>query len=44
MDAGIDAEFFNNRISLVVDLYNRESKNMLLNDVIPAITGLILKL
>lgn len=39
VDAGIDAEFFNNRISLVVDLYNRESKNMLLNDVIPAITG-----
>lgn len=39
MDVGADAEFFNNRLSLIVDFYNRKSKNMLLNDVIPAITG-----
>lgn len=39
IDAGVDAEFFNGRIALTVDAYNRLSKNMLLNDVIPAITG-----
>jgi outer membrane receptor protein involved in Fe transport len=39
IDAGLDGEFFNNRLSLTIDFYNRKSKNMLLNDVIPAITG-----
>lgn len=39
IDIGVDAEFFNNRLSLIVDFYNKKSKNMLLNDVIPAITG-----
>ncbi|WP_080054207.1 SusC/RagA family TonB-linked outer membrane protein [Spirosoma aerolatum] len=39
VDAGVDAEFLNGRFSLTVDVYNRLSKNMLLNDVIPAITG-----
>jgi TonB-linked SusC/RagA family outer membrane protein len=39
LDAGLDAEFLNNRFSLTVDFYNRTSSNMLLNDVIPAITG-----
>ena len=39
IDAGLDAELFNSRLSLTLDVYNRTSKNMLLNDVIPAITG-----
>lgn len=26
IDVGLDAEFFNNRLSLIVDLYNKESK------------------
>lgn len=38
-DAGIDLELFNGRVSLTVDAYHRISRNMLLNDVIPAITG-----
>ncbi len=38
-DTGLDAEFLNGKLALNVDFYNRESKNMLLNDVIPAITG-----
>lgn len=38
-DTGLDIELFNNRISLILDYYNRESANMLLNDLIPAITG-----
>lgn len=39
IDAGVDLEVFKNRVSLVVDYYRRESVNMLLNNVIPAITG-----
>ena len=39
VDGGVDLELLNNRVSLTVDVYNRISKNMLLNDVIPAITG-----
>jgi TonB-linked SusC/RagA family outer membrane protein len=39
IDAGIDVQMFNNRLSLVVDYYHRESVNMLLDNVIPAITG-----
>jgi TonB-linked SusC/RagA family outer membrane protein len=39
VDAGIDLELFRNRVSLVVDYYQRKSVNMLLNNVIPAITG-----
>lgn len=39
IDGGLDVELLNNRVSLTVDVYNRTSKNMLLNDVIPAITG-----
>jgi TonB-linked SusC/RagA family outer membrane protein len=38
-DIGLDAELFNNRLSLIIDVYNRKSNNMLLNDIIPAITG-----
>ena len=38
-DTGLDIELFDNRVSLILDYYNRESANMLLNDVIPAITG-----
>jgi len=38
-DLGIDFQFLSNRLSLLIDLYRRESNNMLLNDVIPAITG-----
>lgn len=39
VDLGVDLGLFQNRLSLVVDLYNRKSNNMLLNDVIPTITG-----
>ncbi|MFC4870981.1 SusC/RagA family TonB-linked outer membrane protein [Negadavirga shengliensis] len=39
IDLGLDFLFINNRMSLLVDLYRRESNNMLLNDVIPSITG-----
>src|SRR5690606_26638785 len=39
IDAGIDLGFLDNRLSFVVDYYNRKSINMLLDDVIPAITG-----
>jgi TonB-linked SusC/RagA family outer membrane protein len=39
IDLGLDFQFINNRMSLLVDLYRRESNNMLLNDVIPSITG-----
>lgn len=39
IDAGIDLGLFKNRVSLAVDYYNRKSNNMLLDDVIPAITG-----
>ena len=39
IDAGVDLELFNNRLSLVIDYYHRKSMNMLLNNVIPAITG-----
>jgi hypothetical protein len=35
----LDLNLFNNRLSLVVDVYNRKSNNMLLQDIIPAITG-----
>ncbi len=39
IDAGMDLELFKSNLLLTVDFYNRKSKNMLLNDVIPAITG-----
>ncbi len=39
IDGGIDLSMFNNRLTLVVDVYNRKSKNMLLSNIIPAITG-----
>ncbi|MHB1178191.1 MAG: SusC/RagA family TonB-linked outer membrane protein [Daejeonella sp.] len=39
IDAGMDLSMFNNRLTVVVDVYNRKSKNMLLRDIIPAITG-----
>lgn len=39
IDAGIDLALFKNRLNFVIDYYNRKSINMLLNDVIPAITG-----
>ena len=39
IDAGIDLSMYNNRLTLVVDVYNRKSKNMLLSNIIPAITG-----
>ncbi|MCL4484278.1 MAG: TonB-dependent receptor, partial [Bacteroidetes bacterium] len=38
-DGGIDLDLFKNRLSLVIDGYYRKSKNMLLSDIIPAITG-----
>ncbi|MRS64743.1 SusC/RagA family TonB-linked outer membrane protein [Larkinella terrae] len=39
VDVGTDVELFRNRLSLSLDYYYRKSTNMLLNDVIPAITG-----
>ena len=39
VDVGADFEFLQNRLSLSLDYYYRKSTNMLLNDVIPAITG-----
>lgn len=39
IDAGVDVSLFKNRLSFVLDYYYRRSKNMLLKDVIPAITG-----
>ena len=39
LDAGVDFSMLNNRVNLTVDVYNRKSKNMLLNNIIPAITG-----
>ena len=38
-DLGLDFQFLESRLSLLIDLYRRESNNMLLNDVIPTITG-----
>ena len=37
--AGIDFGFFQNRITLSTDVYSRTSKDLLLNQEIPAITG-----
>jgi len=39
IDAGLELGLFKNRLYLVIDFYNRQSYNMLLNDKIPAITG-----
>lgn len=39
IDLGLDFDFFNSRAFLMVDLFLRKSENMLLQDVIPAITG-----
>lgn len=39
IDGGIDLSMFSNRLTLIVDVYNRKSKNMLLSNIIPAITG-----
>ena len=38
-DAGIDLAMFDSRLTLNIDYYNRKTTDMLLNDVIPAITG-----
>jgi TonB-linked SusC/RagA family outer membrane protein len=38
-DVGIDMELFAGRLNFVADYYNRKTNNMLLNNVIPAITG-----
>mgnify|MGYP000447735499 CR=1 FL=1 len=38
-DAGLDLYLFKDRVSLTLDYYNRKSINMLLNDVIPTISG-----
>jgi len=39
IDGGIDLSMFSNRFTLMLDVYNRKSKNMLLTNVIPGITG-----
>jgi TonB-dependent starch-binding outer membrane protein SusC len=38
-DAGVDLGLFSNRLTLVVDYYYRKSMSMLLNNIVPAITG-----
>ena len=38
-DVGIDMGLLDNRLNIVADYYNRKTKNMLLNNVIPTITG-----
>lgn len=39
LDAGIDLAFFNNRISLIVDYYQRTTKDLLLSVNVPTVTG-----
>lgn len=39
IDLGLETTLFKGRLSVTADLYHRKSVNMLLNDVIPAITG-----
>ncbi|MFC6192233.1 TonB-dependent receptor [Dyadobacter subterraneus] len=39
LDAGIDLGFFNNRISLIVDYYERTTKDLLLSVNVPTVTG-----
>lgn len=39
LDAGIDIGLFNNRIYLIVDYYNRITKDLLLSVNVPTITG-----
>jgi TonB-linked SusC/RagA family outer membrane protein len=38
-DLGLETALFKGKLSVTADLYHRKSVNMLLNDVIPAITG-----
>src|SRR5690606_8627219 len=38
-DVGLEADLFNNRLSFAIDYYHRKSVNMLLDNVIPTITG-----
>lgn len=39
VDLGIETALFKGKLAVTADLYHRKSVNMLLNDVIPAITG-----
>jgi TonB-linked SusC/RagA family outer membrane protein len=39
VDLGLESTFFKDRVTFTADVYRRKSINMLLNDVIPAITG-----
>lgn len=40
LDFGIDAGFFNNKLSFTIDLYSKDSKNVLVNDLpVPGIYG-----
>ncbi|MDP3470342.1 MAG: TonB-dependent receptor [Algoriphagus sp.] len=39
IDIGLDVDFFKSRVFMTLDLFKRRSNNMLLQDVIPAITG-----
>jgi TonB-linked SusC/RagA family outer membrane protein len=39
LDAGIDLGFFNNRISLIVDYYQRTTTDLLLSVNVPTVTG-----
>lgn len=38
-DLGLDLDFFNHRLNLVVDLYSKESKNMLMGLQLPSYMG-----
>ena len=39
IDAGIDARFFNNRLTLGIDYFNKQTKDLLFNVTIPAELG-----
>ena len=39
VDFGIDAGFFNNRLEIILDIYNKDSKDMLLPAILPRTAG-----
>ena len=39
IDFGIDAGFFNNRVEVILDIYNKDSKDMLLPAILPRTAG-----
>src|SRR3546814_18629610 len=39
LDAGLDIDFFDSRLALTIDASHRKSRNMLLHNVVPQLTG-----